>query len=149
MGYRSDGEIVVFGPKDVMTSHLAMLRMMPEVSLIWQTNYADLQDVYEREAPEGTQLVWHLKFSDWKWYETFGDIQAYEALWTLSREAEERGISGFRYRFGESNDDNEQDFFGDAADQFTVHISPIESSEGEDYETVERYVVHSFHPPSS
>ena len=61
MGYRSDGGIVISGPKDKMLSHLTMLRMTPEVANVWKENHHTIFD-------KGDFTVWHFEYSDWKWY---------------------------------------------------------------------------------
>ena len=129
MGYRSDGGIVIYGPKDKMLSHLTMLRMTPEVAIVWKENH---HTIYDR----GDSTVWYFEYSEWKWYPGYEDVQAYEKLWDLSREApESQEISGFRWRFGEDDDDTEQDSFGAAADN------------GELYIVKTRYAEHGFAPP--
>lgn len=129
MGYRSDGGIVIYGPKDKMLSHLTMLRMTPEVANVWKENHHTIFD-------KGDFTVWHFEYSGWKWYPDYEDVQAYEKLWDLSCEApESQEISGFRWRFGEDDDDTEQDSFGAAADN------------GELYIVKTRYAEHGFVPP--
>ena len=61
MGYRSDGGIVIYGPKDKMLSHLTMLRMTPEVADVWKENHHTIFD-------KGDFTVWHFEYSEWKWY---------------------------------------------------------------------------------
>lgn len=129
MGYRSDGGIVIYGPKDKMLSHLTMLRMTPEVANVWKENRHTIFD-------KGDFTVWHFEYSGWKWYPGYEDVQAYEKLWDLSCEApESQEISGFRWRFGEDDDDTEQDSFGAAS----VH--------GELYIVKTRHAEHGFAPP--
>ena len=128
MGYRSDGGIVIYGPKDKMLSHLTMLRMTPEVANVWKENRHTIFD-------KGDFTVWHFEYSGWKWYPDYEDVQAYEKLWDLSCEApESQEISGFRWRFGEDDNDTEQDSFGAAS----VH---------EFYIVKTRHAEHDFAPP--
>lgn len=110
MGYRSSGGIVIFGPKDVMLAHLTSLRMSKTNNEPWTC--PDSVCVYETED----RLIWKLEYYDWKWYDCYQDIREFERIWSLSKAEEDRGVSGFRWRFGEDGDDIEHDDFGDDVD---------------------------------
>lgn len=108
MGYRSNGGMIIFGPKDVMTAHLASLRMSKTNNDSWTC-----PEIYIYET--GDLLVWKLEYCDWKWYDDYPDIQEFERIWSLSEDEQDRGISGFRWRFGEDDTDIESDTFGEDA----------------------------------
>lgn len=49
--------------------------------------------------------------ADWKWYESFPDVQAWNDLWDQMKEI--KGISGYFCRVGEELDDIEEREFGE------------------------------------
>ena len=49
--------------------------------------------------------------SDWKWYEDYEDVKAWNELWESMRQVE--GISGYFCRVGEESNDIEEHNFGD------------------------------------
>ena len=144
MGYRSDGGMVIFGPKDVMAAFLAQERLRSDNTLAHNNESVK---VYKR----GDDLVWHLEYEGWKWYEDFSDVQSFERVWTTAYEISDdykeahsidssdpalyKSLSGFRWRFGEEVSDTEYDTFGLAnnIDMFQVQV--------------ERYAVHEFTVP--
>lgn len=116
MGYRSDGGMVIFGPKDIMTAHLTSLRLTQTNKEPWTCPEVQTYEL-------GDNLVWRLEYADWKWYESYDDIQEFERIWSLSRDEEDQGISGFRWRFGEDDDDNEYGQFGEDDTGFRIERS--------------------------
>lgn len=124
MGYRSNGGMVIYGPKDVMTVHLFRLKVTKTHGEAWTTPEVR---VYEY----GGLLVWHLEYEGWKWYSGFDDVKEFERIWSESSEQEE--LSGYRWRFGEDDNDIERDAFGEPADNY------------DDFNiVVERFVHHRF-----
>lgn len=117
MGYRSDGGMVIFGPEDAMTAHLFQLKATKTHDGPW--TYSEV-----RTVKKNGRLIWMLEYSDWKWYDSYSDIQEFERIWRESATAnKELGIQGYRWRFGENDDDIEQDSFGsDAEDWDNFHV---------------------------
>lgn len=141
MGYRSNGGIVIYGPEDVMAAFLVQERLRSDNTV---AHNDDSVKIYKR----GDDLVWHLEYEYWKWYEDYPDVAAFERVWTTAYEISEeyrelhsvnvcepttyKSLSGFRWRFGEDSNDTESDTFGlaDNYDVFQVQV--------------ERHAVHDF-----
>lgn len=119
--------MVIFGPKDIMTTHLFRLKATMQGSAVWQC-----PEVCTVEK-DGL-LIWMLEYEYWKWYDNYDDIRDFERIWSESYEADKTlGIQGYRWRFGEDDNDTEGDAFGAVAD------SP------DDFQIiVERHVDHKF-----
>ncbi len=68
-----------------------------------------------------------LEYSAWKWNPYYLDVKEFERIWHESATADEGlGIQGYRRRFGEDDDDAEQNSFGSDAkvwDNFHVIVS--------------------------
>lgn len=110
MGYRSDGGIVIFGPEPEMLANLTALRMTQTHPEPWN---GDLEEL--RLYRDGTDLVWHLEYSGWKMYEIYSDVGELNRIFSESEHFP--ALSGYRWRFGEDDDDVEHQVFGDAADE--------------------------------
>lgn len=110
MGYRSNGGIVIFGPEPEMLANLTALRMTQTHPEPWNGELEGL-----RLYRDGTDLVWHLEYSDWKMYEFYPDVRELNRIFSESEHFP--ALSGYRWRFGEDDDDVEHEVFGDAADE--------------------------------
>ena len=113
MGYRSDGGIVIFGPEPEMLANLTALRMTQTHPEPWSGELAGL-----RLYRDGTDLVWHLEYSGWKMYDGYPDVDELNRIYRESKHS--AALSGYKWRFGEDDDDVddvEHDVFGDAADE--------------------------------
>jgi len=110
MGYRSNGGIVIFGPEPEMLANLTALRMTQTHPVPWNGELEGL-----RLYRDGTNLVWHLEYSDWKMYEFYPDVKELNRIFLESEHFP--ALSGYRWRFGEDDDDVEHEVFGDAADE--------------------------------
>lgn len=110
MGYRSDGGIVIFGPEPEMLANLTALRMTQTHPEPWN---GDLEEL--RLYRDGTDLVWHLEYSGWKMYEMYPDVGELNRIFSESERFP--ALSGYKWRFGEDDDDVEHRVFGDAADE--------------------------------
>lgn len=108
MGYRSDGGMVIFGPKDKMIAHLAALRMTQTNLDAWTCPEVRIYEVGER-------MFYRLEYCDWKWYNEYPEIAEFNRIWQESEESEDGSIGGFRWRFGEDDSDIDQDSFGENA----------------------------------
>ena len=110
MGYRSDGGIVIFGPEPEMLANLTALRMTQTDHEPWSGELEGL-----RLYRDGTDLVWHLEYSGWKMYEIYPGVRELNRI--FSESGHFSALSGYRWRFGEDDDDVEHEVFGDAADE--------------------------------
>ena len=108
MGYRSNGGMVIFGPKDKMIAHLAALRMT-------QTNLDAWTCPELRIYEAGERMFFRLEYYDWKWYSEYPEIAEFNRIWQESEESEHGELGGFRWRFGEDDSDIDQDSFGENA----------------------------------
>ncbi len=108
MGYRSDGGMVIFGPKDIMTAHLAALRMTQTNLDAWTCPELCIYEAGER-------MFFRLEYCDWKWYNDYPEIAEFSRIWQESEEREHGELGGFRWRFGEDDSDIDQDSFGENA----------------------------------
>lgn len=120
MGYRSDGLWVIKGDKDVvLAAWTAALMLTPETK-IDDAGRKEVLDSFSLFEVEGTGYI-RMEYSDWKWYESFPDIQFYEQLWNHFVSYAEQGLSGHSIRIGENDDDIERHEFG--KDYFNVSVS--------------------------
>lgn len=110
MGYRSNGGIVIFGPEPEMLANLTALRMTQTHPDPWGGELEGL-----RLYRDGTNLVWHLEYSGRKMYEFYPDVKELNRIFSESEHFS--ALSGYRWRFGEDDDDVEHQVFGDAADE--------------------------------
>lgn len=110
MGYRSNGGIVIFGPEPEMLANLTALRMTQTHPVPWNGELEGL-----RLYRDGTNLVWHLEYSDWKMYDAYPDVRELNRIFLESEHFP--ALSGYKWRFGEDDDDVEHEVFGDAADE--------------------------------
>lgn len=110
MGYRSNGGIVIFGPEPEMLANLTALRMTQTHPGPWNGELTEL-----RLYRDGTNLVWHLEYSGWKMYDDYADVGELNRIFSESEHFS--ALSGYRWRFGEDDDDVEHEVFGDAADE--------------------------------
>ena len=108
MGYRSDGGMVIFGPKDKMIAHLAALRMTQTNLDAWTCPELCIYEAGER-------MFFRLEYCDWKWYNEYPEIAEFDRIWQESEEDKDGSLSGFRWRFGEDDVDIDQDSFGENA----------------------------------
>ena len=69
--------------------------------------------------------------SDWKWYEDYEDVKAWNELWHSMRQVE--GISGYFCRVGEESDDIEEHNFGDDPCYEFFHTYSALSFDGNDF----------------
>ena len=117
MGYYSNGGMVIFGPEDTMTAHLFRLKATKTHNDPWACGEV-------RIVKKDGRLIWMLEYSEWKWYPHYLHVKEFERIWRDSMAAdEELGIQGYRWRFGESDDDTEQDAFGrDAEEWDNFHV---------------------------
>lgn len=113
MGYRSYGEILIYGPEREMVSFMAAQK---------------LDGLHPCVLEEGEFLthgdlgIYRLKFENWKWYESYSDIQAFEELWSRAAELDEV-LSGWRWRVGEDDADIEHASFNDSFGKVEISLA--------------------------
>jgi hypothetical protein len=69
--------------------------------------------------------------SDWKWYEDYEDVKAWDELWESMQQVE--GISGYFCRVGEESDDIEEHNFGDDPCYEFFYTSSAITFDGNDF----------------
>ena len=129
MGYSSHGSMVVaFETLEDMKEVLAVYRLDPRVQKhnpfvsgeyaevgteCWQFSTWDVGD------GDGDIINWYtmrLDFGDWKWYESYEDVQAFMHIADVCKQfAQERLDFSYAYRFvrgGEDGDDTEELSYG-------------------------------------
>lgn len=114
MGYRSQVESIIYGEPERIDLLLVKHKMIgaevnPFEEFKEHIQVCDFeQGVYDREK-EAThrvkQKVIHLQGDDWKWYETYTDVMAWEALMI---DAEAFGLKYEFVRVGEEDGDIER-----------------------------------------
>lgn len=97
--------MVIVGPADDMIAHLAALRMTNISPEPWNGEMPEIK-IYR----DGSDIVWHLEYSDWKFYPQYRDVQ--ELLRIYSDSVDHPELSGYQWRFGEDDEDTEEDQFG-------------------------------------
>lgn len=109
--YRSDGAIRIIGPKDRMLAELGALALLGDEFM-----REALAEFIVADADDG-KAVLGLDYEDWKWYESYPDISAFNRIWDHFGEiVDSRGESIFHgsfVRLGENEDDIERHEFGD------------------------------------
>ena len=82
------------------------------IGFIKLSRFWELWNTEENEDHFGwEECCFVLYGADWKWYESFPDVQAWNDLWDQMREI--KGISGYFCRVGEEIDDIEEREFGE------------------------------------
>ena len=84
------------------------------IGFIKLSRFHEVWSVHNPETPDafgwqGGKFV--LYGSDWKWYESYDDVKAWDELWEQMKEV--KGVSGYFCRVGEDPSDIEQYDFGD------------------------------------
>ena len=111
MGYRSFGRMVLTGKKEGVLAIVADLKLRGDKYI-----HEALDEMILWE--NGTEAYFALRFIGWKWYDSYPDIQAFEAIWSTFREMCESSevdhkLKGAFVRIGEDDDDVERRYFGD------------------------------------
>ena len=130
MGYRSNGLWVIRGPVNNIIAAWTACRLVlsPPAPDEW-----DNFTVF-RNGDTGTV---RFEYNDWKWYESFPEIQFFESVWNhfalFEEDQDDKVISGRRIRIGEDDDDTENICFGNDSIDIYINraISDDEDSSGE------------------
>ena len=102
------------------------------IGFIKLSRFWELWNTKENEDHFGWQDgAFVLYGADWKWYESFPDVQAWDQLWESMQKVE--GISGYFCRVGEETDDIEEHNFGDDPCYEFFHTCSAISFDGNDF----------------
>lgn len=113
MGYRSCGEMLIYGPEREMVSFMATQK------------FGGMHPCVLKEGEfvtHGGLGIYRLRFDSWKWYESYPDVQAFERLWSYAAEQDEV-LSGWRWRIGEDDGDIEHASFNDSFGKVETSIT--------------------------
>lgn len=113
MGYRSYGEMLIYGPAREMVGFMAAQKLSGLHPCILEEG---------EFLTHGDLGIYRLQFESWKWYESYPDIQAFERLWSLAAEQDEV-LSGWRWRIGEDDNDIEHASFNDSFGKVETSIA--------------------------
>lgn len=133
MGYLSQGAIRIVGSRDVLLGALA--RMVLTRKDLTELNSALEEYRIVQHPIDAEFVIVGLTYDSWKWYDSYPDIQAIEAIWsTLSAE---EGVDAAFVRVGE-NDDVETRYIGDNAFELASVVRSVEADPmtGEDLRDV-------------
>ena len=126
MGYRSDVRMVIQGPKEPILTGFAALALtgdsvMQEALKEWDLKEDGVQATAgESDIPLAVAILGRGGV-DWKWYDSYGDVQAHTAIFDHFRQLYDDfpnelpylGLNGAFARIGEDVDDIETDYWGD------------------------------------
>lgn len=107
MGYRSNGLWLITGSVEEVTTALVAMHMNVPKPNGAPPDWPEFE-TYKDDAGNG---YIKLQYSDWKWYESYPDIQWLEQCWEFLSEV--TGLSGRRVRVGEDDDDIDVADFGE------------------------------------
>lgn len=113
MGYRSCGEILIYGPKREMVGFMATQKLAGLLPCVLEDG---------EFLTHGDLGIYRLRFDSWKWYESYPEIQAFEEFWSRAAEQDEV-LSGWRWRVGEDDDDIEHASFNDSFGKVEISLA--------------------------
>jgi len=110
MGYRSEVAYKIkFEKKDDFWGFIAEAKLDPETALCFHEDEEDYFKVLEDE--------YEIRFycDSVKWYESYPEVMAHQALWDKASERDDEGIevSGAFCRIGEETEDMVEEYFGE------------------------------------
>lgn len=134
MGYRSQvaGCISVDSFSSDNEQDRAKFKAM--IGFIKLSRFYEVWTVHNPETPDA--FGWQdgcfiLYGSDWKWYENYDDVKAWDELWESMQKVE--GISGYFCRVGEERSDIEDRVFGDDPCYEFFHAFSALQFDGDDF----------------
>jgi len=101
MGYRSQVQCVIYGTKDNMQAYLTKQVLICGSTILSHFRH----DLKYYKASDGNTYILHLAGDDWKWYESHGDVQAWNIF---MEESTEMGLEYEFIRIGEETGDIER-----------------------------------------
>lgn len=111
MGYRSQVRALIYGPKDHLDAYIVQVRLIENKNRVFKdfseslTRYAAKVAVFSETTGTLVEQEVHvldLYGDNWKWYENYEDVQAWEAF---MREAENNELNYEFVRIGEEAND--------------------------------------------
>ena len=123
MGYRSQVAGCISVDSYTKESEQDRAKFREMVGFIKLSRFYEVWTVHNPETPDAfgwADGCFVLYGSDWKWYESYDDVQAWNELWESMQEIE--GISGYFCRVGEEANDIEEHEFG--SDPCYEHFRP-------------------------
>lgn len=105
MGYRSDVRILISGPKDELLAAFASF-VLEGVQKEWLDEFIIADD-----GPGQAVAILGHGGTNWKWYDDYEDVQAYERIWNYFSGRDDVFFGAF-VRVGEDSEDVEQRYFG-------------------------------------
>lgn len=105
MGYRSDIRILISGPKDELLAAFASF-VLEGVQKEWLDEFIIADD-----GPGQAVAILGHGGTNWKWYDDYEDVQAYERIWNYFSGRDDVFFGAF-VRVGEDPEDVEQRYFG-------------------------------------
>lgn len=104
MGYRSDVKSLIYGDVERMKVFIVKTKLLGENNAL--ALFKDSIDIQTVKVDPNTELTCiELHGEDWKWYESYEDVKAWEAL---LKEAEKDGLDYEFVRIGEESNDIEE-----------------------------------------
>ena len=120
MGYRSDIQIVIVGPEPIIVGKWAEFLLTNPWTGKGKDPLANTNDLTITKDDKGATICF--RASDWKWYDSYPDVQRFEKVWDIYQELYDQAeelmgvkadqISGAFVRIGEEDDDTETRYFG-------------------------------------
>jgi len=109
MGYRSEVAYKIkFGNKEDFWGFIAEAKLDPETALCF---HEDEEDYFKVDEDK-----YEIRFycDSVKWYESYPEVMAHQALWDKANEREDEGIEveGAFCRIGEETEDMVEEYFG-------------------------------------
>ena len=113
MGYRSNVEIVIYGPTDRVTAFIAAQRVL---GAKWMEYEHDVTAYHRPYKPEEHWTMIHAAYHDVKWYEGYDEVQAWNAL--MNDVADDDFLNYEYVRVGEEYEDVECEVHGSEREYF-------------------------------
>ena len=110
MSYRSDIRILISGPKDELLAAFASF-VLEGVQKEWLDEFIIADD-----GPGLAVAILGHGGTNWKWYDDYEDVQAYERIWNYFSGRDDVFFGAF-VRVGEDSEDVEQRYFGSYGDE--------------------------------
>ncbi len=120
MGYRSEVEIAVYGEPEVFDAFIASMKLTEHrVFTDWGSDLFTYHDIKHHDGMLRTKVM-SFAVSGVKWYDSYGDIIAWEK--DFLPKAVDAGLNWEMVRVGEESDDVEHNMGGDEI-QYLLYTS--------------------------
>jgi hypothetical protein len=122
MGYRSEVQSIIYGPTPEVTKLIALEKLKPYSVL---EAFGENITISRLDDGGDNETIIELKGDDWKWYDTYDDIIAWNNLMAQAKENPKLSVEFCRV--GESSDDVEVETYGDNCRHYLRVYSHIDS----------------------